>query len=78
VTPDCRNRGVGEALLHAAVEYVRWQGGRIVEAYPTQPRQMRLPPTSSYMGTPVMFEWAGFIECAWPSKSRVILRTYLE
>jgi GNAT superfamily N-acetyltransferase len=78
VAPDRRNGRVAESLLHAAVEYVRQQGGRIVEAYPTQPRQERLPPTSSYMGTPAMFERAGFGECARPSRSWVILRRYLD
>jgi GNAT superfamily N-acetyltransferase len=78
VAPGCRDRGIAEALVHAAVEHVRRQGGKIVEAYPTQPRQDRLPPVSSYMGTPAMFERAGFVECARPSRSRVILRYYLD
>jgi GNAT superfamily N-acetyltransferase len=77
IAPDCRTRGVAEALLHAAVDYVRRQGGRIVEAYPTQPRQERLPDPLAYMGTPAMFQQAGFQECARPSKSRVILRHHI-
>jgi GNAT superfamily N-acetyltransferase len=77
VARDCRHRGVAEALLHAAIEYVREQGGRIVEAYPTQPREKPMPATSSYMGTPVMYERAGFVESARPSKTRVIMRRYL-
>jgi GNAT superfamily N-acetyltransferase len=73
-----RDRGVAEALLRAAVGYVRGQGGKVVEAYPTQPRAARLPPVSSYMGVPAMFERSGFVECARPSKSRVIMRYTIE
>jgi GNAT superfamily N-acetyltransferase len=76
VAPDWRHQGVAEALLRAAVEYARERGGRIVEAYPTQPREKPLPAVSSYMGTPAMFERAGFVEYARPSKSRVIVRCY--
>ena len=34
-----RKQGVSVALLRAAVEYVREQGGRAVEGYPVEPRQ---------------------------------------
>jgi len=71
-----RDRGVSVALIRAAVEHVRQNGGQVVEAYPTQPKAGRLPPVSSFMGTPSMFERAGFVECARPSKSKVIMRAY--
>ncbi len=73
-----RGQGIAEALIQGAVEYVRNQGGRVLEAYPTQPREGRLPPVSSYMGLPSMFERAGFVECSRPSKSRVIMRYTIE
>ena len=73
-----RDKGVAEALIRAAVAYVREQGGQVVEAYPTPPRGKRLPPVSSFMGTPAMFQRAGFVECARPSKSRVMMRFYIE
>ncbi len=72
-----RGQGIGEALIQAAVEYVRDQGGVVVEAYPTQPRSGQLPPVSSFMGLPAMFERAGFVECARPSKSKAIMRYYI-
>jgi GNAT superfamily N-acetyltransferase len=78
VDRDHRGRGVAEALIRAAVDYVQEQGGAVVEAYPTQPREKRLPPVSSYMGLPAMFGRAGFVECARPSKSRVIMRYSLD
>jgi GNAT superfamily N-acetyltransferase len=78
VARNYRENGIAEALVRAAVDYVRERGGTVVEAYPTLPKQDRLPPVSSYMGTPAMFERAGFVVCARPSKSRVILRCFLE
>ncbi len=73
-----RKRGVGEALIRGAVEYVKGRKGKVVEAYPTQPREGRLPPVSSYMGTPAMFKRAGFVECVRPSKSKVIMRYFIK
>lgn len=73
-----RGQGIAEKLVRGAVEYVRSQGGRAVEAYPTQPRRGRLTPVSGYMGVPAMFERAGFVECARPSKSKVIMRYFIE
>jgi GNAT superfamily N-acetyltransferase len=33
VRPDVRDRGIGTALLHRAVDLVRERGGRLLEAY---------------------------------------------
>lgn len=74
VHKDHRQQGIATALIRAAVDYVREQGGKVVEAYPTVPREDRLPPVSSYMGIPAMFERAGFLATAHPSQSRIIMR----
>lgn len=74
VAKSHRNQGITRELIRAAVEYVRSQGGNVVEAYPTQPKSGQLPPFSSYMGLPSMFEKLGFVECARPSKSKAIMR----
>jgi len=74
-----RGEGLSLALVRGAVEYFRQQGGRVVEAYPTIPRKSEpLPPVSSFMGVPPLFERAGFVECKRPSRSRSIMRCYLE
>lgn len=73
-----RNQGITKELIRAAVEYVRIQGGHVVEAYPTQPQSGQLSPVSSYMGLPSMFEKLGFVECTRPSRSKVIMRYYIE
>lgn len=69
-----RARRLSVDLIQAAVRHVREQGGRIVEAYPTLPRGRQLAPVSSYMGTPSMFEAAGFEQVARPSEARAIYR----
>jgi len=73
-----RGEGLSLALIKAVLEYVRQQGGQVVEAYPTLPKEKRLPPFSSYMGLRSTYEQAGFVEVARPSKSKVIMRFYLE
>jgi GNAT superfamily N-acetyltransferase len=73
-----RGAGITVPLIEAAVDYARQQGGRIVEAYPTVPQDGPLAPVSSFMGVPSVFQRAGFVECARPSRSRMIMRRYLE
>ncbi len=73
-----RNEGLILWLIRAAVDHVRERGGKVVEAYPTVPRGRNLPPVSSYMGIPSVFEQAGFIECARPSKAKAIMRYTIE
>jgi len=69
-----RGQGLTPALVKGAVAYVKSQGGKVVEAYPTNPRGRKLDPVSSFMGVPAVFEKAGFVEVARPSEARVIMR----
>jgi GNAT superfamily N-acetyltransferase len=78
VAKDHRGEGLIDELIRGAIEYVRGQGGQIVEAYPTQLKGGQLPPVSSFMGIPSAFERVGFVECARPSKSKVIMRYYID
>jgi GNAT superfamily N-acetyltransferase len=72
-----RGKGVAAALVEAAVGWARGRGADLVEAYPTETRGRTLPPVSSFMGTPELFEGAGFDVCAAPSPSRRIVRREL-
>jgi GNAT superfamily N-acetyltransferase len=78
VAKDHRRKGLVRKLMHAAIDYVRSQGGKVVEAYPTIPKGEKMPPVSSYMGFPSMYESVGFVECARPSESKVIMRYTIE
>ena len=69
-----RNKGMMLILINAAIDYVRRKGGKVIEAYPTDPRGKHLAPVSSFMGLPSVYRQAGFKECAQPSKSKVIMR----
>ncbi len=69
-----RGRNLTEDMIRGAVDYVREQGGKVVEAYPTVPRKAKMPPVSSFMGFPAVFARAGFVECARPSEARMIMR----
>jgi GNAT superfamily N-acetyltransferase len=72
-----RGQGVTEALIRAAVAYVKRRAGKIVEAYPTRPRGRTLAPVSNYQGVPAMFKRVGFEECARPSAAKVVMRYYI-
>jgi len=78
VDKSFRNQGLIQEILKGAIDYVRGQGGKVIEAYPTAPREGRLPPVSSYMGLPSMFEKVGFVEVARPSKSKLIMRFFMD
>ena len=74
VAKEWRKRGIAFELLRGVIAYVTREGGKVIEAYPTRPKSRRMPPVSSYMGLPSMFEKAGFVEMARPSKSKIIMR----
>lgn len=69
-----RGRGLTQPLIHGAIAYAAAQGATTIEAYPTRPRGKELPPVSVFMGTPDIFAQAGFVECARPSASKIIMR----
>jgi GNAT superfamily N-acetyltransferase len=71
---EFRGRGIALPLIRAAVAYAKRKGAKVVEAYPTVPKEGKLAPVSVYMGVPSMFERAGFVECARPSKRKAIMR----
>jgi GNAT superfamily N-acetyltransferase len=64
-----RGRGIGEALLTAAVTYAHDHGARLVEGFPVETGGERMPSAGAYTGTRGMFERAGFSEAA-PTKSK--------
>ena len=69
-----RRQGMMEALIRGAIDYVRTRGGRILEAYPVEPKSERTPPLYLYHGVPSAFHRAGFVEVARRSERRTIVR----
>jgi GNAT superfamily N-acetyltransferase len=77
IRKEYRNQGVSIALLHAAVDFVRKQGGKIVEGYPVQPKKDTMPAVFAYTGLASAFLQAGFTEAARRSETRPIMRCTL-
>jgi len=76
VAKQARRQGLTVELLKAAVDYVKEQGGKIVEGYPVDARK-DMPPVFVYHGTAVAFKKAGFVEVARRSETRPIMRFFL-
>lgn len=78
VAKGYQRKGIGLTLIGEAIDYVRKQGGKILEAYPTVPRSDSLPAMHAFMGTPTMFQTAGFVEVARPSQAKMVMRRTIE
>ena len=55
-----RGQGVAHALLKAAIDYARAHGATLLEAYPTDTGDRRIPANEAFKGTLSMFGQAGF------------------
>ncbi len=77
VEKSLRNQGLSTQLLSCAVEYVKKQGGQIVEGYPVEPKKDRTPDVFAATGLASAFRKAGFIECARRSETRPIMRYHI-
>lgn len=68
-----RHKGITVELLKAAANYVKEQGGKIVEGYPVDVKKEE-PPPFVFTGTASAFKQAGFEEIARNSPARPIFR----
>ena len=62
VAKPYRGRGVSAALLKAASEFARERGCRLLEGYPVEPKQSRVPDVVAWTGVRSAFKKAGFEE----------------
>jgi len=74
VAKQYRRKGVTVKLLKAAKEYVRIQGGEILEGYPLEPKKSKIPDAFAYTGLASAFRNAGFVEVLRRSETRPIMR----
>ena len=74
ISKPFRRRRMTELLIHAALDYARQNGARIVEAYPLRTEITKLLPYERYMGIQSTFERAGFRLAAQRSERRPIMR----
>ncbi|WP_282609317.1 GNAT family N-acetyltransferase [Pelagibius sp. Alg239-R121] len=73
-----RKKGLSVALLKAACEFVKAQGGRIVEGYPIAPNKSPYPSVYAWTGFDSAFKEAGFKEVLRRSETRPIMRRSLK
>ena len=77
IRKEHRNQGISTALIRAAVDFVRKQGGKIIEGYPVEPKKATMPAVFAYTGLASAFRQAGFTEAARRSETRPIMRFIL-
>ncbi len=77
IRKDCRKQGLSVRILEAAVDYVRKQGGKIVEGYPVEPQKGKTADVFAWTGLASFFKKAGFVECARRSETRPIMRFHI-
>ncbi len=75
---DYRKQGLSVRILEAAVDYVRKQGGKIVEGYPVEPKKGKTADVFAWTGLASFFKGVGFVECARRSATRPIMRLYIK
>jgi len=73
-----RKQGMSVKLLQAAIDYVKKQGGSVVEGYPVEPKKERIPDLFGYHGMVSTFKKVGFEECLRRSETRPIMRYRIE
>lgn len=73
-----REKGVSAQMIKAAMDYVKIQGGKILEAYPVEPKKNRVPAVFVWTGLASAFGKAGFVECARRSETRPMMRYYIK
>jgi GNAT superfamily N-acetyltransferase len=77
VPKEHRGQGVASALLEAACEYAAEQGATLIEGYPVEPREDRMPAFWAWMGFASMFEDAAFEEVDRRTETRPFMRKEL-
>ncbi len=72
-----RRQGVATRLLSAACDFVRDNGGSVVEGYPIAPNKSSYPPIFAWTGFESAFRKAGFETVVKRSPTRPIMRREL-
>ena len=72
-----RRQGLTVALLKAAVQFAASHGARILEGYPVEPKEEKVPDPFVYTGLASAFKQAGFVEETRRSETRPIMRYYI-
>ena len=74
VVPGHRRRGVARALVHAACAHAAEHGAEVVEAYPVDDADGRVPSDAAYHGVVSLFRDEGFAVVARRTPKRAVMR----
>jgi GNAT superfamily N-acetyltransferase len=74
VSKGFRGKGITTALLRAAVDSAKQWGARVIEGYPIEPKNPRMPAVFAWTGLASAFRQAGFVEVLRRSETRPIMR----
>ncbi len=74
IAKDFRGQGYSRKLIEGAVDFARQSGAKLIEAYPVEPRQERMPDAFAWTGLASSFRAAKFQEVARRSETRPIMR----
>jgi GNAT superfamily N-acetyltransferase len=78
IDKNFRRIGISVAVLKGVISYAEQTGIKIIEAYPAIPTQDKLPDSFLWIGLYKSFERAGFEIADRTSKSRPMVRYYIE
>lgn len=74
IAKEFRNQGYSHKLIVGAVDYAKSQGATLIEAYPVEPKNERMPDAFAWTGLASAYLAAGFHEVARRSATRPIMR----
>lgn len=69
-----RHKGLTVKLIHAAITHAQKYDGKIVEAYPVEPKGGKTVDAFAYTGLVSAFRKAGFVEVVRRSETRPVMR----
>jgi GNAT superfamily N-acetyltransferase len=77
IANEFRRQGVSKYLLESVIKFCKYNGAKIIEAYPQEPYNSNIPSAFAWTGILSTFEKAGFEVAERRSKRRPIMRYYI-
>ncbi len=74
IAGEFRNKGLSAKLLKAAVHFAFSKGATIVEGYPVEPKNKKMPVVFAWTGFSSVYLKTGFTEVARRSETRPVMR----
>jgi len=78
ISKNYRKQGISTELLKFAIDYCKKKGAEIVEGYPVEPKNDKMPAVFAWTGIASAYLKAGFTEIVRRSETRPIMRFYIK